>query len=133
MKGLTLLKNIKRGNVQNGDEFIYQEEGSSFNKCRVCLGNDLLFFNIFGEKHLLTSKELLNGEFISFKEYLKNQLIMNWIEENMNKDKLFYFHQNDSNKNIIDCYFKCDDTHFCEFYKDRIARLINEQEKIKNA
>lgn len=31
MKGLTLLKNIKRGKISNGDKFIYYEEGKIYN------------------------------------------------------------------------------------------------------
>lgn len=131
MKGLTLLKNIKRGKVRNGDKFIYQEEGKSWNKTIVKYENGLLYFEWNNDdRETLTSLELLHGEFIPEKEYQQEQNIMEWLELNMNKDKLFYFHQNGGNKNIIDCYFKCDNTHFCEFYKNQIERLINEQEEI---
>lgn len=130
MKGLTLLKNIKRGNIRNDDTFIYREDGAAFDKEYICYSNGMVYFDLITTKVPLTSINFLNGEFIPEKEYQRENQIIEWLQKHMNENDLFYFHQNDNNKNIIDCYFKCDDTHFCEFYKEKIERLINEQEEI---
>lgn len=130
MKGLTLLKNIKRGSIRNGDEFIYHEEENEMDGQLVCYENKMLYFKLTDNEPPLTSKEILNGEFISLQEYLMNQKIMNWVEKNMQVNNLFYFVQDLNNKNIINCYYKSDNTLFCELYKSKIAAIIQYQEEV---
>ncbi len=130
MKGLTLLKNIKRGVIKNGDNLVYKNEGNPLDGCIVYLSDNELFFNIFGQKKSVTSRELLNGEFLSIKEYQQEQKIMEWLENNMQVNNLFYFKQDLHNKNIINCYYKHTNLHFCEFYKNKIDMLITNQEEV---
>lgn len=130
MKGLTLLKNIKRGNINNNDTFIYREGGSKMNGQIVCYENSMLYFKLSNNEPPLTSIELLNGDFLSEKEYQRELEIMRWLENNMQVNNLFYFKQDLNNQNIINCYYKRTNVHFCEFYKDKIEMLIKNQEEV---
>lgn len=49
--------------------------------------------------------------------------VMEWLDANMNKNDIFYFKQT-ANENIIDCYFKVEETRFCTFYRDVIEELL---------
>lgn len=51
-----------------------------------------------------------------------------WLENNMNTNDLFYFKQNKDIKSIIDCYFKIDDRKFCVFYREIIEQIIYQEE-----
>ena len=48
--------------------------------------------------------------------------IFEWLEENMNKNKLLYFKLTD--KNQIGAYFKDNNRHFADFYINIILKLI---------
>lgn len=128
MKGITLLKNIQRKIVKNGDKFIYKEEKSLFNGQEVSYENELLYF--CESKCVVSSANLLNGEFIYKEEYEKDMEIINWLEKNMQVNNLFFFKQDSNDPNIISCYYKCTNTYFCDFYKDKIFSLIKNQEEV---
>lgn len=130
MKGLTLLKNIKIGRYRNGDKFIYHEEENEMDGQLVCYENKMLYFKLTDNEQPLTSKELLTGEFIPEADYKMQTKIMNWLEKNMQVNNLFSFVQDLNNKNIINCYYRCTNIHFCEFYKDKIEMVIKNQEEI---
>lgn len=49
--------------------------------------------------------------------------VFEWLETNMNKDKLLYFKLLD--KNQIGAYFKIDNKHFVDFYINAILNIIN--------
>ena len=51
--------------------------------------------------------------------------IMNWLEKEMNKNKLFYFKQ--INDKEIASYFKINDRHFATFYIDKVKEVMNWQ------
>lgn len=51
-------------------------------------------------------------------------IVIEWLEIVMNKSGIFYFKQNEKEPNLIDCYFKVDNTEFCTFYRDAIEKLI---------
>lgn len=48
--------------------------------------------------------------------------IFNWLEENMNENKLLYFKLLD--KNQIGAYFKSNNQHFADFYISIILKII---------
>ena len=48
--------------------------------------------------------------------------VFEWLENNMNKDKLLYFKLLDNNQ--IGAYFKIDNKHFADFYINVILSVI---------
>ena len=48
--------------------------------------------------------------------------VFEWLEANMNKDKLLYFKL--LNNNQIGAYFKIDNKHFADFYINVILSVI---------
>ena len=48
--------------------------------------------------------------------------VFEWLEANMNKDKLSYFKLLDNNQ--IGAYFKIDNKHFADFYIKVILNVI---------
>ncbi|WP_298061745.1 hypothetical protein [uncultured Rikenella sp.] len=63
---------------------------------------------------------------------MKDKKVLDWLEKNMNKQHLFYFRDNDNDENIIDCYFKKNNKHFCIFYRQVILKCIDENIEISN-
>lgn len=54
--------------------------------------------------------------------------VIEWLEENMNKQDYLYFEYNTKLENIINCYFKEDNRHFCILYKNVIEEIIKKEE-----
>ena len=50
--------------------------------------------------------------------------VFDWLEANMNKNKLLYFKLLDNNQ--IGAYFKVDNRHFADFYINIILKIIEE-------
>ncbi|MCI9434061.1 MAG: hypothetical protein HFI86_02130 [Bacilli bacterium] len=50
--------------------------------------------------------------------------IFDWLEINMNKNKLLYFKLLDNNQ--IGAYFKTNNYHFADFYINAIRKVIEE-------
>ena len=49
-----------------------------------------------------------------------------WLEQNANKTNLFYFKENEKDKEIIDCYFKSNNKLFAIYNKDIINKIMKE-------
>ena len=49
--------------------------------------------------------------------------VFDWLEENVNKSKLFYFKYKD--KNNICAYFKDNNKIFAQFYVNQILKILN--------
>lgn len=53
--------------------------------------------------------------------------VIEWLENNMNKQGYFYYVQNPKVKSLIDCYWKFDDSHFAVFYREIIEEIIDNE------
>lgn len=58
------------------------------------------------------------------KKYIKNDdPCIEWLENNFNGYDLFYFTTEEGN-DVINCYFKSDNTKFCSFSKNVIRGIL---------
>lgn len=58
------------------------------------------------------------------KKYIRNEdPCIEWLENNFNSYDLFYFTSSEGT-NIINCYFKSDNSLYCTFYRSLIKRIL---------
>lgn len=62
------------------------------------------------------------------RKYIKDEnKYIEWLENNMNRYELFYFKEDEKNDNLINCFFKIDDSKFSVFYKNIIDLILGEE------
>ena len=45
----------------------------------------------------------------------------------MNRNELFYFEEDPTNENCINCFFKVDKSKWCVFYKNILDEVLREE------
>lgn len=62
------------------------------------------------------------------RKYVKNDnKYIEWLENNMNSNGLFYFKEDLENDNLINCYFISDNSKWCVFYKNILDKILGEE------
>ena len=62
------------------------------------------------------------------RKYIKNDnKYIEWLENNMNRNELFYFEEDPTNENCINCFFKVDKSKWCVFYKNILDEVLREE------
>lgn len=58
---------------------------------------------------------------------MEKDKVIEWLEQNMNKHDWFYYEYDPNIDNLINCYYKHNNRHFCVFYKNVIEELIEKE------